>query len=86
MENERQVYFTSKTKIDLDSYREMNYIKYKRKNILCLFLIVFICISAAALFIIKGLDATICTVYFCCVILKIFYAYDNINAYKVSLQ
>ncbi len=72
MENERQVYFSSKTKIDWDSYREMNYIRYKRINILCLFLIVFICISAAALFIIKGLDATICTVYFCCAFFMVF--------------
>ena len=64
MENERNIYFSAKTNIDWDTYKEMNYIKYKRMNILYLCFLPILCFLAGVLFLSKTINLTSCLLYF----------------------
>lgn len=64
MENERKVYFSAETKIDWDTYKEIDQIRYKKMNVIGFICIILLSLLSAYMFVIKALSLTTCIVIF----------------------
>ena len=64
MENERIVFYSSKTQFDRDTFRELNKIAYRRNNIVVSIGLVFIALLCGFAFYVKALSLVLCLVLF----------------------
>lgn len=64
MENERKVYFSCDTKIDWDTYNELELIEHRKLSVWFLLLLAVQAVGAAVLFLTKTLDLTFCILSF----------------------
>ncbi len=79
MENEKKVYFTSEVKIDWDTHKELNFMKYKIMNGLLLVWLLFSAVLSAYLFFVKYLTLFNCIMLFS---VALFMAIAGVNLKK----
>ncbi len=69
---ERKIYFTCETKVDWDTYKELDKIKYRKVNRLQLFLIFLAVVVSAVAFFTKILSLSYCLLLFGCSVIALF--------------
>ncbi len=81
MENERKVYFTCDTKVDWDTYKELDSIKYRKLNRLSFVVLIAFAALTGLLFWMEELNLTFCILSFCC---SFIFLYSFVMVRKIS--